>query len=87
MPEDQKSINNEMIRGISFASTTEGIVKVLEVFPGPSLTVIFFPPDPTVVINNNPNTALAYIKLGYDGETSGKQININRLGQIEITSY
>jgi prepilin-type N-terminal cleavage/methylation domain-containing protein len=62
-------------------------VKIINISPSSPLTITFSPPDPTVVINKNPNIDSAFIELGYEGQTGGKKIEINRLGQIEITSY
>ena len=68
--------------------TLESGVKIIEIWPiGSELTITFLPPDPIVVINNDPNISLAYVKIGYEGQESWKKININHLGQIEITSY
>jgi len=84
-PGSGNSVDNEMIKEFTF----EGGIKITELLESSSpLIITFLPPEPSLVIKNG-GEALesAYIKLGYEGREGGKQININRLGQIEITSY
>ncbi|MCX5637115.1 MAG: prepilin-type N-terminal cleavage/methylation domain-containing protein [Planctomycetota bacterium] len=79
------SVDNEIIKEFTF----EGGVKITGL-PDPSqpLTITFLPPEPSLVIKNG-GEALesAFITLGYEGSPGVKKVNINRLGQIEITSY
>jgi len=79
------SVDNEIIKEF----TLEGGVKVAGL-PDPShpLIITFLPPEPTLVIKNGGDPLeSAFIKLSYEGKEGGKQININRLGQIEITNW
>jgi len=79
------SVADEIIKEL----TLEDGVKITGL-PDPSnpLIITFLPPEPTLVIKNGGEVLeSAFIRLGYEGKTEGKQININRLGQIEITPY
>ena len=57
----------------------EGI-KISEVSPGPSLTITFFPPDPTVTIT--PAADFAIITLSFNDLT--RRVYINTLGLIDV---
>lgn len=56
-------------------------VRIQALSPGPPLSIIFFPPDPTVTINPGPVNE-ATITLIQRGET--REIKINRVGLIDI---
>lgn len=62
-------------------SLQERGVRISNISPGPSLSIVFFPPDPTVFINNGASSQ-ADITLEQKGET--KTITINRVGLIDI---
>jgi len=79
------SVDNEIIKEFTFESG----VKITGL-PNSSqpLIITFLPPEPSLVIKNGGGILdSAFIILGYEGTSGGKKININHLGQIEITSY
>lgn len=60
----------------------EGI-KIDNLLPSSPLNVVFFPPDPEIIINGNDDITSASISLTFDGQ-SQKIITINTVGLIEI---
>ncbi len=50
--------------------------------PASPLTIVFFPPDPTVLISGSPANTLASISLNYAGG-AGRTVSVNRAGLIE----
>ncbi len=64
-------------------SLKERGVRISSFSPGPSLSITFFPPNPTVTINPNPGSPYkATITLSLGGEE--KKIEINKVGLIDI---
>ncbi len=63
-------------------SLEEGI-KIGAISPSFPLDVVFFPPDPEIIINGNLAITSASINLTFDGQ-SQKIITINTAGLIEI---
>jgi prepilin-type N-terminal cleavage/methylation domain-containing protein len=79
--------------GDSFYNATDSIVENLSlqekgvtiqsISPSPPLSIVFFPPDPTVTIKNNSGTSSqATIILFQNGKTMG--VRVNKVGLIEI---
>lgn len=60
----------------------EGI-KIDNLLPSSPLNVVFFPPDPEIIINGNDDITSAAISLTFDDQ-SQKIITINTAGLIEI---
>lgn len=84
-PGSGNSVADEIIKELSL----EAGVKITGL-PDSShpLIITFLPPEPSLVIRNGGDPLeSAFIRLSYEGKTGGKQVNINRLGQIEITTY
>lgn len=52
--------------------------------PGDSLVITFFPPDPEIIINGNPDINLASIVLTFEDTDSVRSVKINKAGLIDI---
>jgi prepilin-type N-terminal cleavage/methylation domain-containing protein len=76
-----------------YTTTTDSIVENLSlqekgvtiqsILPPPPVSIVFFPPDPTVTIKNNSGTSSqATITLFQNGKTMG--VRVNKVGLIEI---
>jgi prepilin-type N-terminal cleavage/methylation domain-containing protein len=57
-------------------------ISLTAISTGSPLSVVFSPPDPSVLISGNPATAETSITLNYEGGGGGT-ININKVGLIE----
>ena len=62
---------------------SEGGIKIDTLSPSGPLNIIFLPPDPTIIINGDPQINSASISLTFDSQTK-KTIAINKTGLIEI---
>lgn len=65
--------------------TLEEEIYISEFFPsGDSLVITFFPPDPKITINGNPDVNLASISLTFEDSNSVRSVTINKIGLIDI---
>lgn len=68
---------------VEILNVREKRVKIDDTFPSRPFSILFFPPDPTVIINPDPGTPYeARIILDANGKKMG--VKINRAGVIEI---
>lgn len=58
-------------------------VSITNLTPASPLTIVFYPPDPSVLISGNPSNNSASITLNYSGGTA-KTVSVNKVGLIEI---
>jgi len=64
-------------------SLQEKGVTIQSISPSPPVSIVFFPPDPTVTIKNESGTfSQATITLFQNGKTMG--VRVNKVGLIEI---
>jgi len=61
----------------------EAGVTITNFSPGSPLTIVFYPPDPSVLISGNPSNNSASITLNYSGGVA-KTVSVNKVGLIEI---
>lgn len=60
----------------------EAGISITGLSPASPLTIVFYPPDPTVLISGNTEINSASITLNYGGG-SGKTVSVNKVGLIE----
>jgi len=60
----------------------ESGVSITDLSPASPLTIVFYPPDPSVLISGNPAITSSSITLNYQGGSS-KTISVNKVGLIE----
>jgi len=61
----------------------EAGVTITALAPASPLTIVFYPPDPSVLISGNPSNNSASITLNYSGGVA-KTVSVNKVGLIEI---
>ncbi len=59
-------------------------VNLKNLSPASPLNVVFYPPEPSVLISGNPLINSASIFLNYGNESAEKRIYINKAGLIEV---
>lgn len=78
-------VDNILSEEVEIISLEEGIY-ISELSPslsGDPLSILFFPPDPTVTINGDPIINSASITLTFDGQST-KTVSVNKAGLIEV---